>query len=648
MADPQVITAQDGDTLCTLGIAAGFKDCLPLRTANPTLVNRPLVAGDSVTIPAIDPGDHSRPTDATHVFQRTARQVGIRFVHGSKNRAFKDDLERTELNVSNYITDKGGTADGDQDFPDESVHVFNASADHDPDSFKVEVLDTRPPGNPIKAEVQPLRPVYSAADATGQTVTDHVEFPGGEKARRGLLFLDTFKQGATKRFRSCYLRLVTDDADNKSVFGAVAPGGFQPATANNGRIQQTILTTDMTDEGDAQVQILDQVVQAKYTLADCPGSPKCAVVKTATVGTDRQRLRIAVHILRRTVGGAPVATIAETDRRVTRWLRRIFAQAAIAPKLAQPTREVDPVANLIAVSDPGNSPNANAGGLAASGLNVSGGASQHQFRISAPGRAAQLIGPITPVDPATAVPFTAIQAANALAALVAAPYTATVTQNPQRFNDTLGSVDILIKENSGLTITIDQLPSPAQADTFQTLTLGSVNPLPVNFLGWDGNNFLAGSIQQRLVAKNYDTGDDRVDIFIVDKIPSARGEAMMSGDEIFPAAPAISGVKFSVFMIADAIRNTGNPDNDPLVLAHEITHVTAEVLHTDQRGTAFAFSRPNPYQLMAERVTGNEVTGGSKRLRDGPCPFVHASGLRLDVNIVSRLRAKGASLMESW
>lgn len=648
MADPQVITAQDGDTLCTLGIAAGFKDCQPLRAANPTLVNRPLVAGDSVTIPAINAATHPRPTDAKHPFQRTARRVAIRFVHGSKNTTFAQDLEKTELNISNYITDKAGNPDGDKDFPNETVNVFNADADQDVDTFKIEVLDTQPTGNPLKVELQPLRPVYSAADPSGKTVTGHVEFPPSEKARRGLLFLDAFKQSNTRRFRTCYLRLVTDDADNKGAVGAQAPNGFPPATANNGRIRQTILATDMVDEGDSQVQILDQVVQAKYTLADCPGSPKCSVAKTATIGTDRKRLRIAVHILRRTPGGPPVATIAEADRRVNRWLRRIFAQAAISPKLAQPTREVDPVANLIAVSDPGsNNATPNAGGLAASGLTTAGAASQHQFRISAPGRAPQLIGPITPA--LAGVGFPALLSAGFLAALVKDPYTASVSLNPARFNDTHGSVDILIKEKSGLPVTIDQLPSPAQADTIQTLTLGSANPLPVPLQGWDGNNFLAGSIQQRVILKNYDSGDDRVDIFIIDThVSGDRGEAMMSGDEVFPTGPAISGVKYSVFMIRDAIRNPGNPDNDPLVLAHEITHVTAEALHTDQQGAGAqaAASRPNPYQLMAQQVTGNEAVGGSKRLRDGPC--VYAQSFSRTLNIVSRLRTKGSKLMENW
>ncbi|MGH9665460.1 MAG: hypothetical protein ACRD9L_13635, partial [Bryobacteraceae bacterium] len=237
MADSEVITAQDGDTLCTLAISAGFKDCTPLRAeaGNAGLLNRPLVPGDQVTIPGRDPGNAPGGVDARHRFRRRGRAVGIRFVHGSRDRPFADDLELTELNVSNYITDQGGVADGNAVFPSDTVRVFNAIADQDPDAFKVEVLDTRPPGNPIQVDIQPLRPVYSAADPTGRTVVDLVEFPAAEKARRSLLAIDAAKQGGSQRFRTCYLRLVTDDADNNDIVGAQAPNGFPPATVNHGR-----------------------------------------------------------------------------------------------------------------------------------------------------------------------------------------------------------------------------------------------------------------------------------------------------------------------------------------------------------------------------------------------------------------------------
>jgi hypothetical protein len=221
-----------------------------------------------------------------------------------------------------------------------------------------------------------------------------------------------------------------------------------------------------------------------------------------------------------------------------------------------------------------------------------------------------------------------------------------VSQNPPRFNDAVGSVDIVITASTGGQVNIDQLPTAANADTVQSLTLGNVNPLPAALQAWDGQNFLVGSLQQRVILKNYDTGDDRVDIFIIDTVTSGdRGEAMMAGDEVNPANPAMNGVKWSVFMIRDAIRNPGNPDNDPLVLAHELTHVVAEVIHTDNAGVAATV--PNPHQLMAQSVTGNEAVGGSKRLRDGPCTY-DSPGTANPVNIVARLRAKGAPLLEPW
>jgi hypothetical protein len=51
------VKARDGDALCGIAIAAGFINCAPLRAdpANSTLLSRPLVAGDIVTVPDITP-----------------------------------------------------------------------------------------------------------------------------------------------------------------------------------------------------------------------------------------------------------------------------------------------------------------------------------------------------------------------------------------------------------------------------------------------------------------------------------------------------------------------------------------------------------------------------------------------------------------
>ena len=89
---------------------------------------------------------------------------------------------------------------------------------------------------------------------------------------------------------------------------------------------QTLLVTDMTDQGDSTVEILEQAVRATYTLQNCPVA-LCQVSKTVPVGlTDAERparitnphdsvtetkprnvVKIAIHILNSTPGQTPPA-----------------------------------------------------------------------------------------------------------------------------------------------------------------------------------------------------------------------------------------------------------------------------------------------------------------------------------------------------
>src|SRR5204863_9333091 len=120
------------------------------------------------------------------------------------------------------------------------------------------------------------------------------------------------------------------------------------------------------------------------------------VTAEVSVGSDsdtrkpRGRIKLALHLVRQTPGGAPFVTIANADRRVNRWFRRVYAQAGLAPRLSQPTREVDPQENLVAISEfDSTRPTVPAGVSAA-------GDGQVGFRINAPGKPSQVIGPITP------------------------------------------------------------------------------------------------------------------------------------------------------------------------------------------------------------------------------------------------------------
>lgn len=593
---PTRYIAKAGDSLCNIAYISGFGDCTALRSdpANAFILNRTdgpaeVRPGDVVTIPDQVVQQEGGGTDQRHEFVKRGTLATIRFVHGSPHLPYKDDLTLINLNVSNYVTGRGGAADGSQAFPDASVRRFNSAGHRDPDSFKVEVLDIRAAGD-LQIKLEVLRPIYNAAG----TVTGHEKFPAAIRADRELTAVAS-KQGSSKCFRTCYLRLVTDAADKGALAG------------------QTLLASDMYDAGDARVEILDQVVKASYELQTCPNNPKCRATVALPIGDDRRRLRIAVHVLRQSAGGAPVVATAGAERRILAWLRRIYAQMSIAPKLMQPVRAVDPPENLVSIS--------NDSGLTAAGDGPLG------FRVNAAGISSQTIA-LTPA--AAATPLTT---AAALAAQLAAPFTAVVSQNPARFNDPVGrrSADIVITEAGGARVTIDRVVS---SDSRQTLTVGRPNAL--TFQEWDGNNWLVGSIEQRTILKNYDTGDDRVDLFVIRNFidPNLLGAAMMSGHRVDPQRSAITQVKWSAFV---DVRSSDGTDTFPGVIAHEGMHVIAEVMH----------AQGAPRQVMHPTADQSNAVNTAKRVRDGGVTYDGGS-IAGSHNLVNRMRSEGAPLLEGW
>jgi len=597
------VTARIGDSLCNIAYLNGFGDCRALREEprNAYIVNRvddpgQVLAGDVVTVPDFVEHNETGATEQRHHFERRGTLAMLRFVHGSATATVAGDRTLTSLHVSNYVTNQAGTGDGNVAFPGSAVRNFNADADRDPDVFKVEVLDINLAANDLNVELEVLKPIYNAAGR----VTSYEQFPAAIRAAR-LLTPQASRQGTTKRFRTCYLRLTADAADK--------------AAAND----QTLLTSDMFNPADAatkQIEILDQRVKASYTINSCPMNPKCQSTVILPIGNDRRRIKLAVHVLRRTVGGTLVVPLDQADGRVWTWFRRIYAQASIGPKLMQEVRAVDPPENLIAISD-------GTGNRAA-------GDGQLSFRINATGHASQTIT-ITPT--AGASPRTT---ANALAARITAPFRAAVTRNPPIFNSVRRSADIVITANDGARVTIDQ---EVTNDSNQSLTVGRVAANSgtglLTLLSWDGTNWLVGSIQQRTVLKNYDTGDDRVDIFVVDTLSAGNGgEAMMSGHRVDPARRAISKVKWSAFIIASMMDNT---NADPYAFPHEVGHVVGEVVHTDD---------VENFQLMNQNYLGSpNAVNLRKRIRDGAAVYTAPVG---NFNLVDRLRREGAPVMERW
>jgi hypothetical protein len=546
--------------------------------------------GDVVTIPDRQDRQEDGATEQRHDFRVRAKLASIRFVHGSPNLPYRQDPTLTVLNVSNYIANRAGTPDGDHAFPAAGVRRFDADGHADVDTFKIEIEDIRGAGT-LKVDLELLRPIY-----VRNVVVRHEKFPAAIAAARKLDQIDAVPQGSSKCFRTSYLKLVVDDADI-----AAAPN-------------QLLLASDMHAAGDSKVEILDQVVKASYTITSCPQNPKCRISSTVPIGTDRKRIKLAVHILRQAPGGAPIVSIADVEKRLFTWFRRVYAQASIAPKLMQPVREIDPPENLVAISDDHGA--------------VAVGNEQLGFRINAAGHPSQVIGPFTPA--AGARPQAT---ANALAALVRAPFRATVSRNAARLDavsDDDRSADIIITAVDGARVTLD-LPVTGAAG--QTLAIGRVNPLnipraPFNFSG------LIGTIEQRTLFKNFDTGDDRVDVFVCQQLtPNVRGTATISGHRVNANRRTATKVTCSVLMIQSTIDGT---DANPFTFPHEFGHVAGETGH----------AQAAPAQMMAGGgTTAANAIGATKRIRDGAVTYDLVAG---SFNLVARIRAESANLLENW
>ena len=605
---PKTVIAQQGDSLCGLAHANGLGDCTTLRgeAANAALMNRPdlegeLLPGDEVIIPDFQVQQVDGATEQLHTFETRAALATIRFVHGSPNIPYLNDSTLSRLNVSNYTPDRAGGPDGTAALPNSGVRMFQQDGHNDPDTFKVEITDINGAGN-LDVVIEALRPQYNAAGA----LTGHIKF--GSPGSRKLETIAT-KQGSSRAFRTCYLKLVTSQTDADVI------------------ADQCVLVTDMHDEGDSKVEILDQLVKASYEIPTCPQSPKCKVTASLGIGTDRRRLRLKIHVLRmfpeHEFGDSPVVPLADAERRVFTWFRRLYAQAGIGPKLEEPVHSVDPPANLVSIS--------NDSGVRANGDGTIG------FTIHSDGGPDQVIGPITP-NPND----TPITTARALAALVQAPYTAVASENPARFVDPANrkSADIVITEASGKFVTID---TEFCNDSGHTIDVGVVDPFSLG--SWaepaGNNNWNAGSLQQRTALKNIKdqrNGDRTVDIIVADALSAGnRGEAMMSNHRIDPARPSIRGVRFAAFLAVIAMDGS---DNNYASFPHEVGHVSAEVVH------APVLNAPTMCQMMIDGGTPVvDAADGAKRIRDGAVRYDGPPG---DFNFIQRIRAEGSSLLEPW
>jgi hypothetical protein len=633
------VTAKDGDTLCTIAINNGFENCLKLRDidANSAYKTRPLKAGDTVTLPDLNPSENDRPTDNSHKFQIKNRQVGIRFVHGSASLPYDQDLTLNELNVSNFTTTLAGVTEGAQ-LPAASQAHYDANADVDTDAFKVELIESRPPSATLEVIVEPLLPTYDS----GGTLSGHKNFDGDPKSAstvRGARALvgQAYKMEG-KRFRTGYLRLVVDTFDQKS------------------RKQQTVVVTDNVSNNDNQTEILDQDIRATYVLKDCPVSDadsKCRVETTAPLNRGKV-VNIAIHVIRdpptgvvETTPGGPgdngVVDLKEIQGRIDTFCRRYWAQDQVKFKTIL-TQTVDLPSNILTVAD--------LTGATATG-HVSGGttAGQVGFTVNVQrfGNGQDLnqdVSPIT-VNPSATPEATANDIANAINAI--SGLSAKVSVNPAEVRQgsgasQLGSADILITDSQKGRVTITNLSAATVQDQTQTVSVCNLGRFLV--VRNDLTNYHVGSPEERNLFKMLDTGDDRLDIFIVSGFrdrPSLVGFTVVASTDLDASRRPMSGMFNSIVMRANASDDT---DALPYALPHEIGHALLDcATHAD-----------SSHQLMFPTTADFKDVNDAKRLLalDPPATnwqnVVTNSSLavvtqRIRMNTISRLQDKGGTLL---
>jgi len=623
---PQVVVASDGDCLCGLAIRHGFLNCDPLRAegANSGLLDRPLRAGDRVTIPDLRPKQESGAVDAKHSFKlKRLPEPKLRFVHGSQSQPFPDDASLTRLEISNYPTDKAGATSAAAFV---NAFGFNQDAHDDTDTFKLEV--TSPDGgSPIQVKLQALRPIY-AADGT---VERHEEFSGAGTAGRNVdIECQLVGAQAPKLYRSRYLRLVTDTDD---------------AGAANG---QTLVVSDTADGagGDAdKLEILDQHVRASYELPGCQAAApnKCKVSAELPVGHNKKRIRMTVSIFRTAVGGGNVGGVTRSNvrRRTYKWFRRAYAQISLAPKLVAAIRIYDPPsADMVTVSDPVGTP--------ATGLNAAGNPSTLTFDIDAPpGTPAPAAA--TPVRVNLAAGDTPTQVCAKIVTALPAGFAGDVHTNATPTNQATPSADVIIKRTGEGAARV-VIRNETTNDTALTVGVARVNIATVNTDAPGGfvNQRVSTPEARRLL--RFRGRDDRLDFFVVGSIVGARGVAYIPATDLAAQYRPPAFCRWSVLMDSGVMNGR---DNDPFSYPHEAGHILNDAFHADTTDPNVA------NQLMTGTGTdGTNSVSASKRISDDPVqvkyqkydPAQASPGDWHAVNIqpAQRFRSRGAPVLGRW
>jgi len=620
-------TAKKNESLCIIAIREGkFLNCDSLRNAsgNEAYKNTQIKKGEKVNIPDKEEKEESEKDKKKHKHKKKNAPIPqVRFVHGSKDKDAKDDTPLTDLQISNFRTDKAGF-NQDKDFPDTSK--FNANADIDPDTFKIEVVDAeakKKGKNEVELELEVLKPVYKNDGSIKclEPFKTNETTPISENKYKIKVKCKQIKNESI-RYRSKYMRLVVDEEDFKAASG------------------QTLLIPNIADgkDGDKdKIEILDQQVQATYELLSCPksGGAKCKAYCHVPVGeqSEKKRVKLTVHILQKTRGGDGVITIEEARKGCLQVIRKIYAQAQLSIKFIDPkVRLVQPPTNMIAISDKNNPPGAEGGKKVKFKITIDKGPTSKEKTLEY-----TTIKDELPKK-------TAETLAGKIKTLFSADFndlTVTSSANPtyKKGSTVYYTADVLIGDPQKYKVKINREEQNDSKQKFYRWRITSTN-----IKDFEGYRSHVGTSDERILLKNYDSGTDRIDMIIVGSLAGAWGEGFRrrqflqvekdnSDKQLIDKLVNSVIIDHSVFTSINEAYST---------IPHELGHALMDIGIHVKRAT----------DLMVSGTNGNKVSdsdeykvGGPKRISDQELDFDNGT---TKGNPITYMRDNNGDVIDAW
>lgn len=584
---------RNSDSLSTLAANAGLASWEriwndPANDALRDLRGSPenIREGDMVEIPAPILGEVSRPTEVRHPFVRIGvPPASIKIITDGGNPRVAVSTEQRILQVSTFVTTS-------------QLPTGFLTASTDPRNFKVEVFDEGATGQTINCIIEAQKPILDPRNRPRRDGEGKLTYESFAPLRQIANLQLRKVPGLVHIYRSRYLRLVTDEADDAA------------------RGNQTLLTDH--DPNNLNIEILDQQVVARYTAVS--GEP---LATEAVVGDSEKRVRCVAFVCKTAFGAATLVggvTIDDVKRHFRCWVKRTYAAANMSPLLVDSeVVAVDPVENLIGISQ--------------FDLRNAQGNREIRFRVNT-------VPNPTMITITTVAGETPLQIANRLAAAarIALPagFVVNVFPNPPALN-LVTSADILIKNGANQVI-IDQERS---RDGRIRIVVGRVRPNATNVATFNFSN--VGAADNRALIRNNRTNPKAVAVFVIGRFSASAGAVGFAYGRQFRERAAVQGifpVSGSCFVEA---RTTSRADRRVHTTDHEMGHILIDMIHFAGRNT----------ELMSDAAVNliNSVFD-SKRLSDRIIPyreFVNGRTRSFPINPNSEIRTREAgSFIEGW